>query len=178
MKYAGKARTELGVRSIFNMLGPLTNPAGVKRQLIGVYQSAVTQKVAGALQKLGAERACVVHSNDGMDEVALSGSTLVQEVNKDKELKEYRLQPKDFGLPEHSLEELRGGDKSANAAITLEILKGKKTPARDVVIANAALGIYISGKAANLQEGKQKAEESIDSGKAFEKLQQLIKCTT
>lgn len=178
MKYAGKARTELGVRSIFNMLGPLTNPAGVKRQLIGVYQSGVSQKVAGALQKLGAERACVVHSDDGMDEVTLAGGTKVHEVNKNQQIKEYRLQPKDFGLPHHSIEELRGGDKSANAKIALYILKGNKSPGRDVVIANAALGIYISGKVANLQEGKQKAEESIDSGKAFEKLQQLIKFTS
>ncbi len=160
------------------MLGPLTNPAGVKRQLIGVYQSGVTKKIAGALQKLGAERACVVHSNDGMDEVALSGATLVQEVNKNMDMKEYHLKPKDFGLPEHALDEIRGGDKSANAAVAQNILKGEKIPARDVVVANAALGIYISGKASSLQEGTAIAEKSIDSGKALEKLQMLINYTT
>jgi anthranilate phosphoribosyltransferase len=178
MKYAAKPRRELGVRSIFNMLGPLTNPAGVKRQLIGVYQSSVTQKIAFALQKLDAERACVVHSSDGMDEVALSGPTLVQEVNKNKELRQYNLQPDDFGLPHHPIDKIHGGDKSANAEVTLDILKGRKSAARDVVVANAALGIYISGKAADLREGRMKAEESIDSGRAFEKLQQLIKCTS
>jgi anthranilate phosphoribosyltransferase len=177
MKYVGKARSELGVRSIFNMLGPLTNPAGVRRQLIGVYQKDVTGKLAGALQKLGVERACVVHSDDGMDEVTLSCGTIVHEVNKNEKPKEYRLQPNDFGLPQYTLASLRGGDKRDNAAITLNVLQGKKGPARDVVVANAALGIYVSGKAKTLSEGKQMAEESIDLGKAMEKLQQLIKYT-
>ncbi len=177
MKYVGKARAELGVRSIFNMLGPLTNPAGVRRQLIGVYQQEVTAKLAGALQKLGVERACVVHSDDGMDEVTLSGGTAVHEVNKNEKPKEYHLQPNDFGLPHYALASLRGGDKKDNAAITIEVLQGKKGPARDVVVANAALAIYVSGKAATLSEGKQMAEESIDSGRAMEKLQQLIHYT-
>jgi anthranilate phosphoribosyltransferase len=177
MKYAGKARAELGVRSIFNMVGPLTNPAEVKRQLIGVYQAGVTQKIAGALQKLGAEKACVVHSDDGLDEVALSGGTLVREVNKNELQKEYHLSPEDFGFRKCSIENLRGGDKNANAAIALEVLKGVKSSARDVVVANAALGIYISGKSPDKMEGRQKAEEAIDSGRALEKLQQLIKYT-
>jgi anthranilate phosphoribosyltransferase len=177
MKHAAKPRMELGVRSIFNMVGPLTNPAGVKRQLIGVYNPQVAPLLAGALQKLGAERACVVHSDDGLDEVTLSGGTIVHEVNGNGPLKEYHLQPKDFGLPLHSIESLRGGDKNNNAAITLELLQGKKCPARDVVIANAALGIYIAGKTITILEGKQKAEESIDSGKALEKLQNLIQST-
>jgi len=177
MKYAAKPRIELGVRSIFNMLGPLTNPAGVKRQLMGVYNAQIAPLLAGALQKLGAEKACVVHSDDGLDEVTLSGGTFVHEVNMNEPLKEYRLQPKDFGFSQHSLKSLRGGDKNYNAAITLEVLQGKKCPARDVVIANAALGIYIGGKTKTIIEGKQKAEESIDSGKALEKLQQLIKST-
>ena len=177
MKHAAKPRMELGVRSIFNMVGPLTNPAGVKRQLVGVYNAQVAPLLAGALQKLGAERACVVHSDDGLDEVTLSSGTIVHEVNGNEPLKEYRLQPKDFGFPLHSLENLHGGDKTNNAAITLELLQGKKCPARDVVIANAALGIYIGGKTKTIIEGKQKAEESIDSGKALEKLQQLIQRT-
>ncbi len=177
MKHAAKPRMELGVRSIFNMVGPLTNPAGVKRQLVGVYNAQVAPLLAGALQKLGAEKACVVHSDDGLDEVTLSGGTIVHEVNGNEPLKEYRLQPKDFGFPLHSLESLHGGDKNNNAVITLEVLQGKKCPARDVVIANAALGIYIGGKTKTIIEGKQKAEESINSGKALEKLQQLIQNT-
>jgi anthranilate phosphoribosyltransferase len=177
MKYVGRARTELGVRSIFNMLGPLTNPAGVKRQLIGVYQRDVTCKLAGALQMLGVERACVVHSDDGMDEVTLSCGTAVHEVNKNEKPREYHLQPKDFELPHYTLDDVRGGDKKDNAAITLDILRGKKGPARDVVLANATLGIYVSGKAKTLSDGKQMAEESIDSGNAMEKLRQLIKYT-
>jgi anthranilate phosphoribosyltransferase len=177
MKHAAKPRMELGVRSIFNMVGPLTNPAGVKRQLVGVYKAQVAPLLAGALQKLGAEKACVVHSDDGLDEVTLSGGTVVHEVNGNELLNEYRLQPNDFGFPQYSLESLRGGDKNNNAAITLEVLQGKKSPARDVVVANAALGIYIGGKAKTILEGKQKAEESIDSGKALKKLQQLILST-
>jgi anthranilate phosphoribosyltransferase len=177
MKHAAKPRNELGVRSIFNMVGPLTNPAGVKRQLIGVYQPHVAPILAGALQKLDAKKACVVHSDDGMDEVTLSGKTLVHEVNRNQPLKEYRLQPEDFGLPGYSLQYLHGGDKNINAAITLELLQGQTGPARDVVIANAAMGIYIAGKAATIQEGKQKAQESLDSGRALEKLQHLIHST-
>lgn len=177
MKYAAKPRMELGVRSIFNILGPLTNPAGVKRQLIGVYQPQATSILAGALQKLGVERACVVHSDDGMDEVTLSGGTTVQEVIRNEQIKKYRLEPKDFGLPPHALANLRGGDKKDNASIALDVLQGKRGSARDIVLANAALGIYVADKAATFIEGKQKAEESIDSGKAMEKLQQLIKYT-
>jgi anthranilate phosphoribosyltransferase len=177
MKYAAKPRMELGVRSIFNMIGPLTNPAGVKRQLVGVYKTQAAPLLAGALLKLGAERACVVHSDDGLDEVTLSGGTVVHEVKKNEPVKEYRLQPKDFGLLQYSLISLRGGDKQHNAEIALEVLQGTPGSARDVVIANAALGIYIGGKAKILVEGRQMAEESIDSGKALEKLQQLIKGT-
>ncbi len=177
MKYAAKPRMELGVRSIFNMVGPLTNPAGVRRQLVGAYRPEITPMLANALQKLGAERACVVHSDDGMDEVTLSSGTSVQEVNKNEQLREYHLQPKDFGLPQHALDSLRGGDKNANATIALEVLKGKNNAARDVVVANAALGMYVSGKVHTVMEGKQKAEESISSGRAIEKLQQLIQYT-
>jgi len=177
MKYAAKPRMELGVRSIFNMVGPLTNPAGVKRQLIGVYHPRVAPLLAGALQKLGAEKACVVHSDDGLDEVTLSGGTVVHEVDGNKSLKEYHLQPKDFGFPQYPLESLRGGDKKQNADISLEVFKGKAGSARDVVIANAAIGIYLGGKVKTIIDGKQKAIESIDSGKALEKLKQLIEYT-
>ena len=177
MKYAAKTRQELGVRSIFNMLGPLTNPAGVQRQLVGVFNSKATPLIAKALQKLGAERACAVHSDDGLDEVTLSGGTQVQEVNNKKELHSYHLQPEDFGLPSISLINVQGGDKKKNAAIALDVLQGKKIPARDIAVANAALGMYVAGKAKSVLEGRQQAEESIDSGKALDKLQKLIEYT-
>jgi anthranilate phosphoribosyltransferase len=177
MKYAAKPRTELGVRSIFNMLGPLTNPAGVQRQLMGVYTPRVAPLVAHALQKLETKKSCVVHSDDGMDEVTLSGGTLVQEVNNNLPLQEYHLRPEDFELPQYTLDSLRGGDKTMNAEIMLQVLKGTKSPARDVTVANAALGIYVSGRVQTILEGKQKAVEAIDSGSALKKLQQLIQCT-
>ncbi len=177
MKYAAKPRTELGVRSIFNIIGPLTNPAGVKRQLVGVYNPQVAPILAGALQKLGAEKACVVHSDDGMDEVTLSGRTKVHEVNKNKQPREYHLQPEDFGFSQLTLDSFRGGDKNANAIIATNVLQGGNSSARDVVVANAALGIYVSGKANTILEGKQKAEESINSGKAIGKLKKLIQYT-
>ena len=177
MKYAAKPRTELGVRSIFNMIGPLTNPAGVKRQLIGTYHPRAMHLLAAALQNLGVDKACVVHSDDGLDEVALSGGTKVQEVNRNEQPREYHLQPEDFGFGQLTLDGLRGGDKNANAAIAMSVLKGGTSPARDVVVANAALGIYVSGKAKTVIEGRQKAEESIHSGRALEKLQKLIQYT-
>ena len=177
MKYAAKPRAELGVRSIFNIIGPLTNPAGVKRQLVGVYNPQVAPILAGALQKLGAEKACVVHSDDGMDEVTLSGGTKVHEVNKNEQPREYHLQPENFGFSQLALDSLRGGDKNANAIIAMNVLQGGNNSARDVTVANAALGIYVSGKAKTILEGKQKAEESINSGKALDKLQKLIQYT-
>jgi len=177
MKYVAKPRMELGVRSIFNIVGPLTNPASVKRQLVGVYNPQVAPILAGALQKLGVYKACIVHSDDGMDEVTLSGGTKVYEVNNNEQQREYNLQPENFGFSKLKIDDLRGGDKNANAAIAMNILKGDKSSGRDVVVANAALGIYVSGKSKTILEGKQKAEESINSGKALEKLQKLIQYT-
>ena len=126
MKYAAKPRVELGVRSFFNILGPLTNPAGVKRQLIGTYHPQAMHLLAGALQKLSADKACVVHSDDGMDEVTLSGGTKVQEVNGNEQLREYHLQPKDFGFSELTLDGLRGGDKNSECNNCNEYFKRRK----------------------------------------------------
>lgn len=178
MKYVAKPRMELGVRSIFNMLGPLINPAGVLRQLIGTYHPVAMRLLAGALRQLGAVKACIVHSDDGMDEVTLSGSTGILEVNGLAGFKAYKVQPADFGLPTHTIDAIRGGDKETNAAIALSILRGIASPSRDIVIANAAMGLYVAGKASTLPEGKDMAEESIDSGNAMKKLQQLINMTT
>lgn len=177
MKHVAKPRMELGVRSIFNMLGPLINPAGVRRQLIGTYHPDAMRLLAGALRELGAAKACIVHSDDGMDEVTLSGGTGIVEVNGLAGLREYSLYPTDFGLPPHGLDSIQGGDKDVNAAIALAVLRGEASPARDVVVANAALGLYVAGKISTMPEGKDMAERSIDSGAAMEKLQQLITMT-
>ena len=178
MKHVAKPRMELGVRSIFNMLGPLINPAGVSRQLIGAYHPIAMRLLAGALRELGAVKACIVHSDDGMDEVTLSGSTGILEVNGMGELSAYKVDPTDFGLPLSALDSIQGGDKEANATIALSILSGEASPGRDVVVANAAMGLYVAGKAVTLPEGKDMAVESIDSGRAMEKLQYLITMTS
>ena len=178
MKHVAKPRMELGVRSIFNMLGPLINPAGVSRQLIGAYHPIAMRLLAGALRELGAVKACIVHSDDGMDEVTLSGSTGILEVNGMGELSAYKVDPTDFGLPLSGLDSIQGGDKEANATIALSILSGEASPARDVVVANAAMGLYVAGKAVTFPDGKDMAVESIDSGRAMEKLQYLITMTS
>src|SRR5664280_1121617 len=178
MKHVAKPRMELGVRSIFNMLGPLINPAGVSRQLIGAYHPIAMRLLAGALRELGAVKACIVHSDDGMDEVTLSGSTGILEVNGMGELSAYKVDPTDFGLPVSALDSIQGGDKEANATIALSILRREASPARDVVVANAAMGLYVAGKAVTLPDGKDMAVESIDSGRAMEKLQYLITMTS
>jgi anthranilate phosphoribosyltransferase len=177
MKHVAKPRIELGVRSIFNMLGPLINPAGVRRQLIGAYHHNAMRLLAGALRELGAIKACIVHSDDGLDEVTLSGSTVILEVNGMEELSAYKVEPEDFGLPSNTLDTIQGGNKETNAAITISILSGEASPARDVTVANAAMGLYVAGKAETFPEGKDMAVESIDSGRAMEKLQQLITLT-
>jgi anthranilate phosphoribosyltransferase len=135
------------------------------------------QLLASALRELGATKACIVHSDDGLDEVTLSCSTTILEVNGSDGINGYKVLPSDFGLPIHAIESIRGGDKEANAVIALSVLNGEASPARDVVVANAAMGLYVAGKAATLAEGKDLAESSIDSGKAKNKLKQLITLT-
>jgi anthranilate phosphoribosyltransferase len=177
MKYAAKPRVELGVKTIFNMVGPLTNPAGASRQVVGAYNSVVASHLASALALLEATRACVVHGSDGIDEVALSGETSVFEVTGNGGKQEYSLRPSDFGLPTHPLSSILGGSSEENAAITNSVLSGEPGPPRDVVVANAALGLYVSGKARSLPEGRALAEESIDSGRALQTLKTLIEVT-
>ncbi len=174
MKYAAKPRAELGIRTIFNVLGPITNPAGVSRQLIGTFHPDVAQNLAAALQRLNTGKACVVHSNDGMDEVAVSGQTAVCEVERDLPMRRYAVSAEHFGLNEQPPSAVRGGTPEENAAIAMRILNGEKFPSRDVVIANAAFGIYVAGKAADLKEAGVKAAESIDSGRALRSLKNLI----
>jgi anthranilate phosphoribosyltransferase len=177
MKHAAKTRGELGFRTIFNMLGPITNPARVKKQVVGAYHTDVASNLAGALSKLDADNACVVHSSDGMDEVSLSGSTSVFEVNGDRSVRRYFVHPEDFGFTRASLAALRGGDSERNAEIAMDVLSGKPSAVRDVVVANAGLGVRVAGRAQNIREGTSLAMESIDSGRALAKLKALIEYT-
>lgn len=177
MKSVAKCRQELGVRTIFNMLGPITNPADVRRQIVGTYHHKVAHKLAGALQKLDTNRACVLYGAEGMDEVSLSGETHVREVSGGRPPRAYAITHDDFGLNHGSSDAARGGDPAHNAAITREILGGEKVPGRDVVIANAALGIYVAGKAENLLSATMQARESIDSGRARDILSRLVEHT-
>jgi len=178
MKAAGRARTELGIRTIFNMLGPITNPAGVRKQLIGTYHTNVASKLAGALRELSTEKACVVHSDNGMDEVGVSGNTHVFEVNSLGPVRDYAVSPSHFGICEQPASAVQGGSTEENAAIARRVLAGERNPARDVVVANAAFGIYVAGRAKDLKEGSAMAAESIDSGRAAKTLQNLVAFTT
>jgi anthranilate phosphoribosyltransferase len=174
MKYAGKARTELGIQTIFNILGPLTNPAGVDRQLIGTFNNTTAEKLAHASHSLGSCHVCVVHSKEGVDEVVLSGMTSVHEMRRKHPVKSYEVHAGTFCLPSHVLDGLKSSGKEENARIALQVLNGDLSPARDVVVANAAFGLYVSGKVDTIREGVAAGEESIDSGRALRKLNQLV----
>jgi anthranilate phosphoribosyltransferase len=177
MKYAIGPRREMGIRTVFNILGPLTNPANANAQLLGVFDINLTEKMARVLYRLGVKRAMVVHGIDGLDEISTLGKTQVSELNNG-EVRSYQIKPEDFGLKKASVSELAGGNAEKNAAIALKILRDKETdPRRDIVELNAAAGIYIGNKASSLEEGLEVARDSIDSGKALEKLDALIKET-
>jgi anthranilate phosphoribosyltransferase len=180
MSAVAGVRRELGVRTIFNVLGPLTNPAFARRQVLGVYAEHLVETVARVLAALGAEHALVVHSRDGLDEISVSASTHVCEV-RDGEVHAYELAPEDIGLARHSLEQLAGGDARENAAIARQILAGAPSPQNgakhDVVIANAGAALYVAGLAPSIREGVVLARESIASGAAAAKLQELIAAT-
>jgi anthranilate phosphoribosyltransferase len=172
MKHAIGPRREIGVRTIFNILGPLTNPAGARRQLLGVFDGALTETLADVLKRLGSEHVLVVHGEDGLDEITLTGPTRVAEL-KDGVVGTYRIRPEDFGLRPVNPDALKGGDPETNAAIAMNILNGGKGPARDMVLLNAGAVAYVGGLASSIQEGIRLAEESIDSGRALEKLEGL-----
>ena len=176
MKHAIGPRREIGIRTIFNILGPLTNPAGAGCQVLGVYREDLVEKLAHVLQKLGCRRGFVVHGRDGMDEITLTAETLMAEVTpQGVSLK--TLTPEDLGLTRCRMEELRGGDAAGNAAIVRAILTGEKGPKRDMVIANSAFGLVATGKAADPHEGCRMAAEAIDSGRALQQLEKLIAMT-
>lgn len=172
MKYAGPVRRELGVRTVFNVLGPLTNPASANAQIIGTFEPSLTEVLAGVLGKIGTRRAMVFHGLCGMDEISTLGDTKISEL-KDGEVRTYCINPADFGIPVAQIEEIAGGDIEYNTRILLDILKGKPGAARDIAVLNSAAALYVSGIAANMVEGVKLAGESIDSGAAFNKLEQL-----
>ena len=172
MKYAIGPRREIGIRTIFNVLGPLTNPARVTSQIMGVYSADLTGLMAQALGNLGAKHAFVVHGMDGLDEITITDKTKVSEFVQGK-VKDYFIHPSDFGMAIGKAEDLKGGDAKDNAAITIEVLQGQKGPRRDIVLMNAAVALVASGRATDLKEGAKLAAESVDSGAALKKLEQL-----
>lgn len=174
MKYVGAIRKELGFRTVFNILGPLTNPAHPKRQLLGVYDEYLIEPLAKVLMELGVKRGMVVYGMDKLDEISLSAPTKVCEI-KDGSLHTYEITPEDFGLSRCKKEDLAGGDPKENAAITLSILKGEKGAKRDAVLLNAGAALYIGEKAKSMQEGINLAARLIDSKKALKVLEDFIK---
>jgi anthranilate phosphoribosyltransferase len=177
MKFVAPVRAELPFRTIFNLLGPLTNPAGARRQLIGVFGGAYVRPVAEALRSLGAEKALVVHGTDGMDEITVTDRTLVAEV-RDGEIEEYEISPEDFGLSRHAPDGLLGGDAHLNARILRDVLSGEETgAARDVVLLNAGAAVYVAGEAKTIEEGVRLAGESIGSGAAERALEDFVHTT-
>ncbi|MBI5885930.1 MAG: anthranilate phosphoribosyltransferase [Deltaproteobacteria bacterium] len=172
MKYAAPVRRELGIRTIFNLLGPLTNPAGATRQLIGVYAPLLTDMLAKALYNLGSRRAFVVRGEDGLDEITLCAETRVTELNGDA-IKTYHIKPEDFGLARCAPADLKGGDAAHNAGVVLDVLKGVHGPALDVVMLNSAAAITVGGLSRSIDEGIAVARGAIESGAALARLEKL-----
>jgi anthranilate phosphoribosyltransferase len=176
MKYAVQPRRDIGIRTIFNILGPLTNPAMATHQLIGIYSGELVAVIAHVLKNLGSVRAMIVHGLEGLDEISLCGPTKVAEL-RDGQVKEYTIEPEQFGFKRCRLEELHGGNAAQSAIIVRGVLDGKKGPARDVVLLNSGAALYVSGSAATIDDGIRLAAESIDSTKARQKLEQLVAMT-
>jgi anthranilate synthase/phosphoribosyltransferase len=173
-KHAIGPRKEIGSRTVFNILGPLTNPAGVKRQLLGVYDRQLAALMAEVLAELGAEHALVVHSDDGLDEISAHGSTMMLEIREGR-ISEKTLAPEDFGFSPANGDGIMGGNAEQNAQMALRVLNGEKSAAREIVIANAACGFWVAGLAKNISEGVMMASQSLDSGAALAKLEALRK---
>ena len=176
MKYVQPARRELRLRTVFNLLGPLTNPAQASAQVVGVYSAELVEKLAEALSMLGVRRAMVVHGQDGLDEITVTASTRIAEV-RDGKIRTYEVTPEEFGFRRASLNEICGGDASENAAIISQILTGEKSPRRDIVLLNASAALVAAGKADHLAEAMPLAADSIDSGAALRKLEALVRFT-
>ena len=176
MKYAVQPRRDIGIRTVFNLLGPLTNPAMATHQLIGLYSGDLVGMIAHVLKNLGSVCAMVVHGMEGLDEISLCGPTKVAEL-RGGQVKEYIVEPEQFGLKRCRMEDLHGGNAEQSAAIVRAVLQGDKGPARDVVLLNGGAALYVGGSAATIQDGMRLAAESIDSGKASEKLARLVEMT-
>ena len=174
MKYVQPARRELRLRTVFNLLGPLTNPAHASAQVVGVYSAALVEKLAEALSRLGLRRALVVHGIDGLDEITITGPTRIAEVRQGA-VRTYEVTPQEFHMGCASLADLSGGDAPENAAIIREVLAGKKSPRRDIVLLNTAAALVAAGKADHLNDALPQAVKSIDSGAAAHKLEALAK---
>lgn len=173
MKHWAPARAELGIRTIFNLLGPLANPAGVKRQVVGVFNAAWTEPIAEALHNLGSVHAWVVHGSDGLDEITTTGPTRVTEL-KQGNIHTFEVRPSDAGLPPATLDDLKGGDATVNAAAIRQLLVGEQGPFRDIVLLNAGAALIVGGKATSLREGAERAARAIDDGSAGRALDKLV----
>ena len=177
MAHVGPTRAELGTRTIFNILGPLTNPAGVKRQLTGAFSREMIRPMAETLGQLGSEHAWLVHGSDGTDEMTITGVTWVASLEEDGGIREVELHPEDFGLPVHPFEDIVGGTPEHNARAFRALLDGEASAYRDAVLLNAAAALTVAGKAGDLREGVAMARESIDAGVAREKVACLARAT-
>lgn len=173
MKFAIGPRKEMGIRTVFNILGPITNPAGARRQVLGVFSGALTEPLAHVLGNLGAEDVMVFHGEDGLDEITITDGSMVSRL-RDGNVQNFIMSPEDFNFKRASLESLVGGDAEKNAGITLGILKGETGPRRNVVIMNASATLMVAGKADNYMDASAMAQEAIDSGRASKKLEDII----
>ena len=178
MAHVGPSRAELGTRTIFNILGPLTNPAGVKRQLTGAFSRDMIRPMAETLKALGSERAWLVHGSDGTDEMTITGVSWVAALEEDGTVREAELHPEDFGLPVHPFEDIIGGSPEENAKALRGLLDGAASAYRDAVLLNTSAALVVGGRATDLREGVEMARESIDSGAARQKINRLAQLTS
>jgi anthranilate phosphoribosyltransferase len=176
MRHVGAVRQELGTRTLLNLLGPLSNPAGVRRQLLGVFSAAWLEPLAHVLRNLGSERVWLVHGSDGLDEISTTGPTFVTAI-EDGKIRSFEVTPEDIGLRRVSLSDLKGGDAAHNAAALKAVLAGARTPYRDIAIINAAAALVVAGKAKDLGAGATLASEAIDQNRVADVLARLVKVT-
>jgi anthranilate phosphoribosyltransferase len=174
MKYAIGPRRQIGIRTIFNILGPLTNPANATAQILGVYDEKLVETLAGVLKNLGTRKSWVVHGKDGLDEISVSAKTVVAELSEGK-IKVFDIDPETYGIKKSYLTDQKGGTAADNALIIRKVLSGEKGPKRDIVLLNAAAGLCVGGITTDIKQGLKRASEAIDSGAAKEKLEMLIK---
>ena len=176
MRHAAQARRDLAIRTAFNLLGPLTNPAGATRQLVGVPKPEFTELLARALQLLGSERAWVVHGADGIDEISTTGYTKISECRGER-VSTFYVHPADFGIAKTAPAMLKGGDAATNAAIIRRLLQGERSPARDVVLLNAGAALFIAGRSSSVREGIERAAAALDRGDAVRTLEAMVRAS-